>query len=198
MIFCRNLREITFLLTNLIPELIIFVSRGITVLCLKWCDISEVHDDLSSNFDDVRSIICSIGNAPCCRTHSPTPAVLIHAKTILPAGVTAGAETKANNCNLLSALYFSTKLNTCPNVTVRSNGPKSGTRDKTDCLKTPLVTCFSTAPSSSMDIRSGCPGFKLVRSLSRSCAKLALSTEHRHSWGKNKPLCRLRDRSRRI
>ena len=30
--FYRNLREITFRLTNVIPELIIFVSRGITVL----------------------------------------------------------------------------------------------------------------------------------------------------------------------
>jgi len=32
MIFYRNLREITFRLTNVIPERIIFVSRGITVL----------------------------------------------------------------------------------------------------------------------------------------------------------------------
>ena len=29
----RNLQEITFRLTNVIPERIIFVSRGITVLC---------------------------------------------------------------------------------------------------------------------------------------------------------------------
>jgi hypothetical protein len=61
------------------------------VLCLKWRDISAVHDDLSSNFDDVRIITCSIGNAPCCRTRSRTPAVLIHSKTILPAGGIAGA-----------------------------------------------------------------------------------------------------------
>jgi len=33
MIFYRNLREITFRLTNVIPKRIIFVSRGITV-CL--------------------------------------------------------------------------------------------------------------------------------------------------------------------
>jgi len=32
MIFYRTLREITFRLTNVIPEWIIFVSRGITVL----------------------------------------------------------------------------------------------------------------------------------------------------------------------
>ena len=32
--FYRNLREITFRLTNVIPERIIFVSRGITVLAI--------------------------------------------------------------------------------------------------------------------------------------------------------------------
>ena len=31
--FYRNLQEITFRLTNVIPERIIFVSRGITVMC---------------------------------------------------------------------------------------------------------------------------------------------------------------------
>ena len=33
--YIRNLREITFRLTNVIPERIIFVSRGITVVCKK-------------------------------------------------------------------------------------------------------------------------------------------------------------------
>ena len=36
MIFYRNLREITFQLMNVIPERIIFVSWGITVLWAEW------------------------------------------------------------------------------------------------------------------------------------------------------------------
>ena len=35
MIFYRNLQEITFRVTNVIPERIIFVSRGITVYILS-------------------------------------------------------------------------------------------------------------------------------------------------------------------
>ena len=43
MIFYRNLREITFRLTNVIPERIIFVSRGITVypIVLSWHSAHE-------------------------------------------------------------------------------------------------------------------------------------------------------------
>ena len=40
MIFYRNLREITIRLTNVIPERIIFVSRGITVYCLN-CGLDD-------------------------------------------------------------------------------------------------------------------------------------------------------------
>ena len=44
MIFYRNLREITFRLTNVIPERIIFVSRGITV----YVDVSEECSETSA------------------------------------------------------------------------------------------------------------------------------------------------------
>jgi len=37
MIFYRNLQEITFRLTNVILERIIFVSRGITVYYILFC-----------------------------------------------------------------------------------------------------------------------------------------------------------------
>jgi hypothetical protein len=49
MIFYRNLREITFRLTNVIPEQIIFVSRGITVLhwkCFQKLDCHPLFSDL--------------------------------------------------------------------------------------------------------------------------------------------------------
>ena len=41
--FYRNLREITFRLTNVIPESIIFVSRGITVLVNKHWKENTLH-----------------------------------------------------------------------------------------------------------------------------------------------------------
>ena len=42
-IFYRNLREITFRLRNVIPELIIFVSRGITVYAVLVCWSRDVQ-----------------------------------------------------------------------------------------------------------------------------------------------------------
>ena len=45
-IFYRNLREITFRLTNVIPERIIFVSRGITVL--EWEKRSRTRFELNA------------------------------------------------------------------------------------------------------------------------------------------------------
>jgi len=52
MIFYRNLREITFRLTNVIPERIIFVSRGITVLITFTLQsaVRQFHSFFQSKF----------------------------------------------------------------------------------------------------------------------------------------------------